>query len=94
MECDQVRRVISEHDGRVLRGRRIRAHLRTCEGCTDFRTAIETRRADLELVAPPLSAVAASGMFAGLSAADRPPRARAPWPPAAWAAVSAPRFSA
>ena len=60
MECDQVRIAISGRDGRVLRARKLRAHLRGCAGCSDFRVAIETRTADLELIAPPLSAVAAS----------------------------------
>jgi RNA polymerase sigma factor (sigma-70 family) len=66
MECERVRLAISDHDGRVLRGRKLRAHLRGCERCSDFRAAIEARRSDLELIAPPLSAVAASGVIAGL----------------------------
>lgn len=59
MECDRVRSAISEHDGRVLRGRRIRAHLRECEGCRGFAEAIEARRADLTALAPPLAVPAA-----------------------------------
>ena len=66
MECDRVRRAISEHDGRVLRGRKLRAHLRGCEGCSDFRAAIETRSADLDLIAPPLAGLAASGVLASI----------------------------
>ena len=66
MECERVRLAISEHDGRVLRGRKLRAHLRGCERCSDFRAGIEARRSDLELIAPPISAVAASGVIAGL----------------------------
>jgi RNA polymerase sigma factor (sigma-70 family) len=66
MECERVRLAISDRDGRVLRARKLRAHLRSCERCSDFRAAIETRRSDLELLAPPLSAVAASGLLAGL----------------------------
>src|ERR1041385_4660484 len=30
MGCEAIRRTISERDGRVLRGRRLRAHLRAC----------------------------------------------------------------
>jgi RNA polymerase sigma factor (sigma-70 family) len=64
MECDRVRRAISARDGRVLRGRKIRAHLRGCRGCADFKFGLETRTADMQLIAPPLSAVAASGLLA------------------------------
>jgi len=66
MECDRVRHALSERDGRVLRGRRLRAHLRGCERCTDFQAAIETRSEDLKLLAPPLSAVAASGVLGSM----------------------------
>ena len=65
MSCPDVRRLVSDRDGRVLRGRRVRAHLRSCESCRDFRAAISTRRSDLALIAPPLPA-AASGALAGL----------------------------
>ena len=64
MECDRVRRAISERDGRVLRGRKIRAHLRGCAGCSDFKLGLEARTADLQLIAPPLTAAAASGVLA------------------------------
>jgi RNA polymerase sigma factor (sigma-70 family) len=66
MECDQVRRVISDGDGRVLRGRRLRAHLRGCEPCSDFKAGIDARTHDLRLIAPPLSAVAASGVLSSV----------------------------
>ena len=64
MECDRVRRAISERDGRVLRGRKIRAHLRGCARCSDFKLGLEARTADLQLIAPPLTAAAASGVLA------------------------------
>ena len=32
MPCDDVRRMLSDGDGRVLRGRGLRAHLRSCAG--------------------------------------------------------------
>ena len=32
-----LRRALSDGDGRVLRGARIRAHLRICAGCRRFR---------------------------------------------------------
>lgn len=60
MECETVRRAISDGDRRVLRGRRIGAHLRGCAGCRDFRALIDTRTADLRALAPPLPAAAAT----------------------------------
>ncbi len=68
MECETVRRAISDGDGRVLRGRRIGAHLRGCAGCRDFRAAIDTRTTDLRALAPPLPAAAATAMLARLLA--------------------------
>lgn len=66
MDCAEIRKAMSTRDGRVLRGRRIRAHLRTCEPCTDHFVAISRRRADLQALAPPLPALAASGLLAGV----------------------------
>jgi RNA polymerase sigma factor (sigma-70 family) len=68
MECETVRRAISDSDGRVLRGRKIRAHLRECQGCRDFQLAIGTRNADLHALAPPLPAAAATAMLVRLLA--------------------------
>ena len=59
MECGPIREAISAGDRRVLRGRRIRAHLRTCEGCRSFAAAIGDRRLQLAALAPPLAAPAA-----------------------------------
>jgi RNA polymerase sigma factor (sigma-70 family) len=59
MECDLVREAISAEDRRVLRGRRIRAHLRRCERCAGFEAAIGRRRSDLDVIAPPIAAPAA-----------------------------------
>ena len=66
MECDRVRRALAERDGRVVRGRRIRAHLRVCKSCEGFGTGIARRRADLQSLCPPLSAVAATRLLRGL----------------------------
>jgi hypothetical protein len=66
MECDAVREALSENDRRRLRGRRVRAHLRSCTGCTDFLSGIDRRRADLAALAPPLPAVVASQLVPGL----------------------------
>lgn len=63
MECESARRAISDSDGRVMRGRRIRAHLRACSGCRDFDALIHSRRRDLAVLAPPLPALAAAGLL-------------------------------
>ena len=65
-DCSEIRELISRRDGRILRGRRLRAHLRHCEGCTDYLAAISRRREDLQLIAPPLPALAASGLMAAI----------------------------
>lgn len=66
MECDAVRQKISAVDGRLLAARKVRAHLRACEGCRDFRTAMRSRAAGLEALAPPLAAPAAVTMLSKL----------------------------
>ncbi len=63
MECETARRALSERDGRVLRSRRLRAHLRACEACKGFQVAISQRRSDLRALCPPLPAVAASSLL-------------------------------
>ena len=40
MACDEVRKTISDADGRSLRSRRVRAHLRDCSACAEFAAAI------------------------------------------------------
>jgi hypothetical protein len=68
MECEQVCRVISDGDRRVLRGRKLSGHLRDCSGCRDFQKAISARSADLHALVPPLPGVAATTMLARLLA--------------------------
>jgi RNA polymerase sigma factor (sigma-70 family) len=68
MDCDAVRRMLSDGDRRVLRGRRIRAHLRDCTVCSRFQAAIPARRAELTALASPLPAAAAVGFLARLLA--------------------------
>ena len=64
MPCDEIRRIVSDADGRLLRSRRVRAHLRECSACTAFSDAIPTRTRELRALAPPLPAVAAAGLLA------------------------------
>ena len=63
MRCEQAKRAISSGDRRVLRGRKLRAHLRACEDCRDFREAIRERKADFAALAPPMPALAAAGLL-------------------------------
>jgi RNA polymerase sigma factor (sigma-70 family) len=64
MSCEQVQRTISDADGRVLRARRVRAHLRECSGCAAFAAAIPERSVQMRALAPPLPAAAAAGLLA------------------------------
>jgi RNA polymerase sigma factor (sigma-70 family) len=60
MKCEEVRRQISEGDRRVLRGRRVGAHLRECSACEAFALAIPARRTQLRALAPALPPAAAA----------------------------------
>ncbi|HEY4427586.1 MAG TPA: sigma-70 family RNA polymerase sigma factor [Solirubrobacteraceae bacterium] len=66
MSCEQICRMISDGDRRALRARRVRAHLRSCEGCATFAAAIPARRAELQALAPPLAPLAAAGVLGGV----------------------------
>ncbi len=66
LDCDVVRSAISDGDGRVLRGRKMRSHLRTCARCSDFQLAIRKRPEQLRALAPPLPAAAATGLIASV----------------------------
>lgn len=63
MACDSARQAISERDGRVLRSRKIRAHLRSCSDCTAFRDGIHTRSGELRALVPPLPLFAVASML-------------------------------
>ncbi|HEX5910370.1 MAG TPA: sigma-70 family RNA polymerase sigma factor, partial [Thermoleophilaceae bacterium] len=56
MDCRQVQMKLSDSDGRVRRGRRLKAHLADCALCTAFAAAIPARTADMRMVFPPLGA--------------------------------------
>ncbi len=69
MACEAVRRSISADDRRVLRGRRLRAHLRSCGECRAFERGMRARRGDLSVLAPPLPAAAAAALLKSVLAA-------------------------
>ena len=54
MECESIREAISGQDGRVLRGRLVRAHLRNCDSCSNFKRGIETRSREFKALIPPV----------------------------------------
>ena len=64
MSCDEARRRISEGDRRVLRGRRVGAHLRACAGCEAFALAIPARRDELRALTPALPPAIATAVLA------------------------------
>lgn len=66
MDCERIREALSERDGRRLRGRRMRAHLSSCDACQSFQLAIAQRRQELRALCPPLAPLTASGIFAGI----------------------------
>jgi len=64
MSCDAVTRALSDGDGRTLRRRDVRAHLRACPKCRDFQDGIERRRRDFAALSP-LPALAAAALLKG-----------------------------
>ena len=66
MACEPVREAISGGDRRVLRGRRLKAHLSACAACQEFEAASRGRSAALAAFAPPISGVAAAGILSEL----------------------------
>jgi RNA polymerase sigma factor (sigma-70 family) len=65
MDCTTVSKALSDGDGRVVRRRDVRAHLRHCASCRDFRDEIERREHDFAALAP-LPAALAAGLLQGL----------------------------
>jgi len=66
MDCDLVRRKLSDGDRRTLRNMKLRGHLRACAGCRDFEAALHHRPAQLAALAPPLPLAAAAAILQGL----------------------------
>jgi RNA polymerase sigma factor (sigma-70 family) len=65
MNCDAVRRALSDADGRVTRRRDIRAHVRACAGCRGFREDIVQRRESFGALAP-LPLALSAGLLQGV----------------------------
>jgi hypothetical protein len=75
MVCEDVRRTISDRDGRALRGRRVRAHIRDCAGCAAFAAAIPARRDDMRSLTPLLAPPASAAVLARVLGAGSGPSA-------------------
>jgi RNA polymerase sigma factor (sigma-70 family) len=65
MSCQSVTKALSDGDGRVTRRRDVRAHLRSCAACRDFRDRIRVRERDLGALSP-LPAAGAAALLHGL----------------------------
>jgi RNA polymerase sigma factor (sigma-70 family) len=63
MKCEEVRQRISDGDRRVLRGRKVTAHLRECSACNAFAVAIPNRRAELRAFTPVLPTATATALL-------------------------------
>jgi len=79
--CERVRRLLSDGDGRMRRGRRVRAHVRTCAACTDFVAQIDGRSHDLHILFPlgPALAVLSGTAVAGAGAGGAAGAAGGAW---------------
>src|SRR4051794_19194037 len=64
--CENIRRSISDGDGRALRARRVRAHLRSCNECRDFQLTLQRRRRELAVLVPSLSGGSVVALFQGV----------------------------
>jgi RNA polymerase sigma factor (sigma-70 family) len=64
MACAEAMRKLSDGDGRVLRGRGLRAHLRDCVSCSAFAAAMPARQTDLRALSPVLPPAAAAALLA------------------------------
>jgi RNA polymerase sigma factor (sigma-70 family) len=66
MSCEPVRRSVSAGDRRLLRGRRVRAHLRHCTECREFDSHVNVRRAKLAALCPPLETASAAKLLSSV----------------------------
>jgi RNA polymerase sigma factor (sigma-70 family) len=64
MGCPDVKRELSDADGRITRRREIRAHLRDCPSCRAFEAAIAERRSGFAAIAT-LPAAASAALLGG-----------------------------
>jgi RNA polymerase sigma factor (sigma-70 family) len=77
LPCESVRDQLSLADGRLLRRRSVRAHLRTCDGCREYAVSMRRRAGQ------PVAALSAWSPFAGYESLQSVFRAAAGASPAA-----------
>ena len=63
--CERIRLQISEGDRRVLRGRRVAAHLLSCASCREFEQSIRHRAVEIQALAP-IGSLGILGVLKGL----------------------------
>lgn len=68
--CASVRVVLDEGDGRRLKSRTIRGHLRSCPSCREQAAALRLRRRALPVIVPVLPAAVAARLLESLQAHD------------------------
>lgn len=64
MRCTEVQQSLSANDRRLIKGRRVRSHLRSCAACRAFEGSMAHRRTELAALAP-LPAVLSAKLLAG-----------------------------
>jgi RNA polymerase sigma factor (sigma-70 family) len=69
MSCDVIRVALADGDGRALRGRAVRAHLRACQECRELNASTERRRNGLAALAPAMPAATVKRVLGGLGLA-------------------------
>ncbi len=65
LDCDTIRRKLSEGDRRVFRGRAVRAHLTACAGCRSWQGELAARERSWAAFAPAMPAAAGALTAAG-----------------------------
>ncbi|WP_320672590.1 RNA polymerase sigma factor, partial [Patulibacter defluvii] len=68
--CSSVRSLLDAGDGRRMRSRAIRGHLRSCEACRAEVAAVRTRRRALPVIVPALPALVAARLLETVQAHD------------------------
>ena len=65
LDCGTIRGLISDSDadGRTMRSRRVRGHLRDCAGCTVFAEQLRSRRQTFQAYAPVLPLAASTALL-------------------------------
>jgi RNA polymerase sigma factor (sigma-70 family) len=63
--CDSIQEVLSFADGRLGRALKVRAHLRECSACNEFKDSIAARRELLRVLFPPMPVALGTGGLGG-----------------------------